>query len=675
MDNFETTEQLTPQPLPSQKIDPAFNTLNSISEMEKKFNEVENEMLADFTTRLDKQIIPSPHIKNRIVAGKIIEKMEKQEQVMVYCKGLKAEALVPFKEFSEDESEESIKSVAETLNIDDEYEFYIETFESRGKVLTINRRDVKREKRWQAILHAYPNGTIVEGIIFAQMKGGFCVDLDGNLAFLPSSQVKSKWLAMGCSLLGSKQEVKIINLDDKYKTCIVSCEAAQAHLNAGAKKDFMEKAKVGDKVTGKVKNITTYGAFVDIGIMDGLLHITDITWNKINHPNEVLSQEQMIETVIVAIDKEKERISLGMKQLTENPEAHLVKIYAPGQKVMGTVIDKTKYGLFLSIQGEYEGNKVKHEGLLHVNEADWIKEKAHEIIEGANKGDKIEVIISAVDIGGQNKISFSRKAMFANPWKAFISKHTPLSSQKFGKEDESYSSSSASSLSKEEEPSSNSQASSGHEAKGDIIEGTIKRIDTFRIFITLENDITGIIHLEDIAWSNPEEALRQYREGDKIKCMYLSGHFDDKSSPKISLGVKQLTKSPFEEHKDKLAVGKIVAGIITLADSNGVEVTLFDKIKTYVGKSHLPNDKQDYIQNKYPVGSSVNLKISRFNSSTGELQGSIKKAEEENKDKILSQFNNANVGASLRNVLGDALKIHTDQLPDKNDKNDKNEEK
>lgn len=575
-----------------------------------KYDEVYNSMLSEFTSLLQNQVIPSPYIKNRIITGKIIEINKKQGIVIVDC-GLKSEAVVEIREFTDDDEEESVENI--NLQIGDEYEFYIENFETRKNVLSINRKRVKKEKTWQKIKACFKSNDIIEGIIFARMKGGFCIDFDGNLAFLPASQARIKVSTKGNEIIGTKQSFKVINIDEKYQTCIVSYLAARDEMFADKRKEFINNIKEDEIVEGMVKSVTNYGAFVDLGIMDGLLHISDITWDRITHPSEILDVGQVIKLKVIKVDKATNRVSLGLKQLTQNPAAFLEEKYKVGQKIKGKVTIVTDYGVFVSIEQNIEG-------LIHLYELDWVKEKANEFLHSVKPGTEVDAIILGIDIASQNKISLSRKQLLENPWKNFMDQYK----------------------------------------SGDVVDGIVKKVESFRMFVLLEGGITGIVHIDDISWIKPsEDAVKKYKEDDKISVVYLSGQFDEKQS-KISLGIKQLTESPLEKYKDQLQVNSIVTGVVSSIDPNGIEVTLFDTLKTYIKKSHISSDKAEQRTNKFTIGDKIDVKISKFNSETGDLQASIKKLEEDERTKLLSEYGNANIGATIGSALGDVLKVHTD---------------
>jgi small subunit ribosomal protein S1 len=596
----------------SELLDKSDLPINSadLATMNAKFEEVQNSMLSEFVSLLQNQIIPSPYIKSRIITGKIVEINKKQGIVIVDC-GLKSEAVVEIREFADSDDESALENIE--LNVGDEYEFYIESFETQKNVLSINRRRVKKEKTWQKIRDAFKNDEIIEGIIFSRMKGGFCIDFDGNLAFLPASQARIKVSTKGNEIIGTKQSFKVINIDDKYQTCIVSYLAARDEIFADKRKDFINNIQEGEIVEGIVKSVTNYGVFVDLGIMDGLLHISDITWDRITHPSEVLDVNKTIKLKVIKVDKATNRVSLGLKQLTPNPAAFLEEKYKVGQKVKGKVTSVTDYGLFVSIESGIEG-------LIHMYELDWVKEKATEFLHNAKVDDEVEAIILGIDISGQNKISLSRKQLLENPWKNFMETRK----------------------------------------QGDVIDGVVKRVESFRMLISLEGGIAGVVHVDDISWVKTEDALRKFKEGDKIQVVYLSGQFDDKQS-KISLGIKQLSPSPFEKYKDQIQTNSIITGVVSSIDPNGIEVTIFDTIKTYIKKSHISSDKAEQRTNRFSIGDKIDVKISKFNPETGELQASIRKLEEDERTKLLSEYGNTNIGATIGIALGDALKIHSDE--------------
>lgn len=577
--------------------------------VKEKYDEVYNSMLSEFAKMLETQVIPSPYIKNRIITGRIVEINRKQDIVIVDC-GLKSEAVVEIREFSEIDSDDTSNV---DIQVGDEHEFYIESFETRKNVLSINKKRVKKEKTWQKIRESFKKNEIIEGIIFSRMKGGFCIDFDGNLAFLPASQARIKVSTKGNEIIGTRQSFKVINIDEKYQTCIVSYLAARDEMFADKRKEFINNIQEGEIVEGMVKSVTNYGVFVDLGIMDGLLHISDITWERITHPSEVLDVGQTVKLKVIKVDRATNRVSLGMKQLTKNPAAFLEEKYKVGQKVTGKISTITDYGLFVSIEPGIEG-------LIHLYELDWVKEKATDFLHSKKVDDTVEALISGIDVTSQNKISLSRKQLLENPWRSFMEKHK----------------------------------------SGDVVDGVVKKVENFRMFILLEGGIAGIVHIDDISWSkSDDDVLRQYKEGDKINVVYLAGQFDDKQS-KISLGIKQLVESPFDKYKNKLEVNSIVTGVVSSVDPNGIEVTLFDTIKTYIKKSHIASERADQRTNRFAIGDKIDVKISKFVPETLELQVSIRKLEEDERNKILSEYGSTNIGSTIGSALGYALKIHTD---------------
>lgn len=577
------------------------------TDVDQKYQEMHAEMASELTGLLTDSPMPSPKGANKIVTGRIIAVNKKQGTVTVDV-NLKSEAIVPYPEFFNVEN-----LTGKEPQVGEEYEFYIRSFETRNSVLSISRSKVQKEKTWQKIQTTLAANEIIDGIIFVRMKGGFCVDFDGNFGFLPASQAKINFATKGNELIGEKKQFKVLNVDARYKTCIVSQLAALDEMLSGQRAEFIEKTKEGDEVEGIVKSITNYGAFVDLGFIDGLLHITDTSWDKISHPSEVLEIGQKLKLKVVKVDHAAKRLSLGLKQMTANPNAFLEEKYKVGQPIKGKVLNITDYGAFIEIEPGLEG-------LMYVYDTDWSKDRAIAFLASIETGTELDVVISAVDINGPNKILLSRKQLIENPWQKFIDSH------KFG----------------------------------DVLNAEVKRVESYRLLVALDGGINGIVQIEDLAWVNAtEDLLKEYTDGQQIQVAFLSGKYEDRQ-PRINLGIKQLSQSPLEKYKNDLAEGAVVDAEVVSTDSSGINVMVFGIFPANIKKAQLASNKTDQRSERFKVGSKVQARVIKFNESNAELSLSIRKLEEEEKDKILKEYSSDdsdNGGATLGSIIGDAFKV------------------
>jgi small subunit ribosomal protein S1 len=563
--------------------------------VEEKFADFDQALYENFKEELQLHPMKFSSEESRIIKGKILEINKKRDIVIVDLK-LKAEGVVGYKEFYEG-GEETM------LSIGDEYEFYIESFETRDAVLKVSRDKVTREKSWKKLKEAFVKDESAEGIIFARIKGGLCVDFDGIIAFLPGSQIDIRMLSDVSPLLGVKQPFKVLSMDEKFKSLIVSRRSVLESMRSGNKTEFLDNIKEGDVLQGMVKNITNYGAFIDLDKMDGLLHIADITWDRIVHPSEILKTGDKVKVKVIKVDYETQRISLGMKQLTENPWSYLEEKYKVGITVNGKVTNITDYGIFLEIEKNVEG-------LVHVSEISWTKEGYNDVVAKIKVGDNISAYVVNVDTNS-HRIALSLKQMLSNPWKDFIDTHKA----------------------------------------GQKLEGEITNIMNFGAFIALEGNVNGLLHVSDISWSSSGETeLSQMKVGEKISVVYLGG---DLEKQRIALGLKQMSESSFKKHKDVLKVGSVVTCTITAIDSTKVDVTVLDLFKTSIRKSHIAYDKSEQRTNRFAIGDKVDAKVIAFDEETGNIQVSIREYEEDEKKRLLDKYGSADSGATLASIFGD----------------------
>ncbi len=563
--------------------------------LEDRFAEFEQALYEDFKNELNLHPIKFSSEDARIIKGRILEINKKRDLVIVDLK-LKAEGVVGYKEFYEAGEEP-------TLSVGDEYEFYIESFETNDSVLKVSRDKVTREKSWKKLKESFTSDVPVEGIIFARIKGGLCVDFNGIIAFLPGSQIDIRMLSDISPLLGIKQQFKVLSMDEKFKSLIVSRRSVLEHMRSGNKSEFLGEISEGKVLEGIVKNITNYGAFIDLDKMDGLLHIADITWARIVHPSEILKTGDKVKVKVIKIDHETQRISLGMKQLTENPWSYLEEKYKVGLTIKGKVTGITDYGIFLEIEKDVEG-------LIHVSEISWTKEKYNDIMQKISVGDLIDAHIVNVDTNS-HRIALSLKQMNSNPWKSFVDSHQI----------------------------------------GDKLEGVITNIMNFGAFISVDGGINGLLHVSDISWSSSGETeLQQMKVGDRISVSYIGGDVDKQ---RIALGVKQMQESEFKKYKSQLKAGAVVTCTITAIDQTQIFVSILDIFKTSIRKSHIAYDKSEQRTNRFAVGDKVDAKVVAFDEESGNLQVSIRDHEEDEKKRLLDKYGSADSGATLASIFGD----------------------
>lgn len=516
--------------------------------------------------------------------------------------GLKSEGRISLKEFSSlgDEPE---------LNIGDEVEVYLERMENRQGEIVLSREKALREQAWERLEKDMKNQKQVDGVIFGQVKGGFTVDLGGAVAFLPGSQVDVRPIKDISFLANKKEKFLVLKMDKKRGNIIVSRRAILEESRAEAREEMLKGVKVNDVMDGTVKNLTNYGAFIDLGGLDGLLHVTDISWKRISHPSEVLKLGQHVKVQVIKFDDETKRISLGMKQLEENPWGGVADKFPVGKIVTGKVSNIADYGVFIDL-----GEGV--EGLVHVSELSWVKKN-----QNPNKlvkvGDEVKVKVLEID-SEKRRISLGMKQTEENPWSQFASNHK----------------------------------------EGDTIEGEIKNISDFGFFVGLEGGIDGLVHYSDLSWEKPgEEALKDYKKGDQVKAVILSV---DIEKERIGLGVKQLSGegagSQVAEQLNNIKKGDTVTCTVQKVERDGIEVVVGETpIVSYIKRADLSKDRSEQRPDRFAVGDRVDAKVTTINAKKGQIGVSIKALEVEEHKQAIEQYGSTDSGASLGDILGKAL--------------------
>ncbi|WP_279100087.1 30S ribosomal protein S1 [Bartonella apis] len=557
-----------------------------------------NPTKADFEALLAESLQTHDLVEGSVVKGRIIA-IEKD--MAIIDAGLKVEGRVPLKEFGAKGKDGSLKP-------GDEVEVYVERIENAMGEAVLSREKARREESWVRLEEKFNAGERVEGVIFSQVKGGFTVDLDGAVAFLPRSQVDIRPIRDVTPLMHTPQPFEILKMDRRRGNIVVSRRTVLEESRAEQRSEIVQNLEEGQVVEGVVKNITDYGAFVDLGGIDGLLHVTDMAWRRVNHPSEILSIGQTVKVQIIRINQETHRISLGMKQLESDPWEGITEKYPVGKKIKGTVTNITDYGAFVEIEPGIEG-------LIHVSEMSWTKKNVHpgKIL---STSQEVEVVVLEVD-PAKRRISLGLKQTFENPWTAFANKF-PV---------------------------------------GSVVEGEVKNKTEFGLFIGLEGDVDGMVHLSDLDWNRPgEQVIEEYNKGDVVKAVVLDVDVDKE---RISLGIKQLSGDKVGEAvaSGELRKGAVVTCEVTAIHDNGIDVKLVDHdLETTIRRSDLSLDRDEQRPERFTVGQKVDARVTAFDKKTRKITVSIKALEIAEEKEAVAQYGSSDAGASLGDILGAALK-------------------
>ena len=533
--------------------------------------------------------------EGNVVKGKIIEV---QDDAVIIDVGLKSEGRVSLREFSTPGQDPEIR-------VGDMVEVFVDRMENRDGETVLSREKARREEVWIDLEKASNKGERVTGVIFGRVKGGFTVDLGGAVAFLPGSQVDIRPVRDVGPLMGTPQPFLILKMDRARGNIVVSRRAVLEESRDVARSDLLENIREGAVVQGLVKNITDYGAFIDLGGVDGLLHVTDISWKRVNHPSEVLSVGQTVDVQVIRYNAENGRISLGMKQLESDPWEGVAGRYPVGATLKGRITNITDYGAFVELENGIEG-------LVHVSEMSWTKKNVHpgKIV---STSQEIEVKVLEVDMD-KRRISLGIKQTQENPWAGFATRH---------KVDEE-------------------------------LEGEIRNITEFGLFVGIDDDIDGMVHLSDISWEDQsEDVLKNYKKGDKVKVKILD---IDPDKERVALGMKQLTNDPFEGSMKGMAKGAVVTCTVTEVKDYGIEVSLADGVTGTIKKADLSRERSEQRPDRFAVGEKVDAKVISMDKKKHHAQLSIKQRELDEDKQALEQFGSTESGASLGDILGAALK-------------------
>ncbi|MER9212705.1 30S ribosomal protein S1 [Mesorhizobium sp. M0663] len=559
---------------------------------------VANPTRDDFASLLEESFSAGHSGEGQVVKG-IITAIEKEMAIIDV--GLKVEGRVPLKEFG-------VKGKDTTLKVGDTVEVYVERIENALGEAMLSREKARREESWVRLEEKFTKGERVEGVIFNQVKGGFTVDLDGAVAFLPRSQVDIRPIRDVSPLMHNPQPFEILKMDRRRGNIVVSRRTVLEESRAEQRSEIVQNLEEGQVVEGVVKNITDYGAFVDLGGIDGLLHVTDMAWRRVNHPTEILNIGQTVKVQIIRINQETHRISLGMKQLESDPWSEIGTKFPIGKKIKGTVTNITDYGAFVELEPGIEG-------LIHVSEMSWTKKNVHpgKILSTTQE---VDVVVLEVD-PAKRRISLGLKQTLENPWEAFARSH-PVGSQ---------------------------------------VEGEVKNKTEFGLFIGLEGDVDGMVHLSDLDWTRPgEQVIEEYNRGDMVKAQVLDVDIDKE---RISLGIKQLAKDTVGEAatSGELRKNAVVTCEVIGVKDGGLEVRLVDSgIETFIKRSDLSRDRDEQRPERFTVGQKVDARVIAFDKKTRKLQVSIKALEIAEEKEAVAQYGSTDSGASLGDILGAALK-------------------
>lgn len=550
---------------------------------------------AEFAALLEESLGGSPSFEGTVVKGRVIRIAN---DFVVVDVGLKSEGRVALREFSNGGAAPEVKE-GDTVDI------FVDRMENKDGEAVLSRDKARREEAWTILEKAFTDQDRVMGTIFGRVKGGFTVDLSGAVAFLPGSQVDVRPVRDVGPLMGQAQQFAILKMDRRRGNIVVSRRAVMEETRAEDRTRLMGALSEGQVLDGVVKNITDYGAFVDLGGVDGLLHVTDIAWKRINHPSEALTIGQQVKVQVVRFNPETQRISLGMKQLMSDPWDGAGAKYPVNLKLKGRVTNITDYGAFVELEPGVEG-------LVHVSEMSWTKKNVHpgKIV---STSQEVEVMVLDVDMS-KRRISLGLKQCMANPWESFADKF----------------------------PS------------GTELEGEVRNITEFGLFVGLPGDIDGMVHLSDLSWDKAgDEAIRDYKKGDQVKVKVLDVDMDKE---RISLGIKQLANDPFEKVGSVAKKGDVVTVIVAGIQDNGIDVTVQDGIPGFIRKSELSRDRSEQRPDRYAIGDKLDAKITNIDKASRRVVLSVKARELDEEKKAMADFGSSDSGASLGDILGAALK-------------------
>ncbi|RJE81241.1 30S ribosomal protein S1 [Paracoccus sp. JM45] len=549
--------------------------------------------MEEFEALLNESLEIDTPDEGSVVKGRVIAIEAGQAIIDV---GYKMEGRVDLKEFANPGEEAN-------LSVGDEVEVYLDRVENARGEASISREKARREEAWDRLEKAYGDEERVEGAIFGRVKGGFTVDLGGAVAFLPGSQVDVRPVRDAGPLMGLKQPFQILKMDRRRGNIVVSRRAILEESRAEQRAEVIANLTEGQTVDGVVKNITEYGAFVDLGGVDGLLHVTDMAWRRVNHPSEILAIGETVKVQVIKINKDSHRISLGMKQLQADPWDTVADKFPIESVHQGRVTNITDYGAFVELEAGVEG-------LVHVSEMSWTKKNVHpgKIV---STSQEVEVMVLEID-EAKRRVSLGLKQTMRNPWEVFEETHPT----------------------------------------GTVIEGEVKNITEFGLFVGLDGDIDGMVHLSDISWdARGEDAIQDFRKGDVVKAVVQDV---DVEKERISLSIKSLANEHMAEAVDGVKRGTIITAEITAIEEGGIEVE-YNGVKSFIRRSDLARDRQDQRPERFQVGDKIDARVTNVDTKTHRLGLSIKAREIAEEKEAIDTYGSSVSGASLGDILGAAL--------------------
>ena len=553
-----------------------------------------NQPQESFAELLDQSFQEMTSLEGSVVTGTVLS-IEKD--MILIDVGLKSEGRVPIREFGNNEDELNIK-------VSDQVEVFIERLEDANGQAILSREKARREESWVNLEKALEKQQRVNGVIFGKVKGGFTVDLEGATAFLPGSQVDIRPIKDLGVLMGTPQPFQILKMDRRRGNIVVSRRAVLEDSRAEARTELVANLEEGQVLQGVIKNITDYGAFVDLGGVDGLLHVTDISWKRINHPSEALQIGESVQVKVIKFNEETQRISLGIKQLTEDPWIKVFERFPIGSKMTGIVTNITDYGSFVELEDGIEG-------LVHVTEMSWTKKNVHpgKIV---STSEKVEVMVLEIDVQ-KRRISLGIKQCIDNPWEKYKSENKI----------------------------------------GATIEGEIRNITEFGLFVGLSEDIDGLVHLSDISWDgNGDEIIKDFSKGTSVKAKILD---IDVEKERVSLGIKQLTEDVTSTELGNLSKGSIVTCTVSSISEKGLDVSVGDNINGFIKRNDLARERSDQKTERFGVGDKIDAMVTNIDKKLRKITLSIKAKEIEEEKKVMEEYGSSDSGASLGDILGAAL--------------------
>ena len=548
-------------------------------------------MVENFSELLEQSLVDFKYKEGQIIKGRVLSIVN---DTVVVDVGLKAEGRIPIKEFHSPGEEHGVK-------VGESYDVYLEKLENKEGEALLSRERARKEESWTNLEKIQNQKEQIMGVITGRVKGGFAVDINGAVAFLPGSQVDLKPVKDISPLINKPQPMIILKMDKLRGNIVVSRRVLLEESRKADRSKLLSDINEGDKLKGTVKNITDYGVFVDLGGMDGLIHVTDLSWERVNHPSEMFSIGEQIEVIVTKYDKENNRISLGLKQLTKDPWENVESLYSVGSKVKSSISSIADYGAFIELEKGVEG-------LIHTSEMSWVNKNINPnaILK---VGEEVEVVILEID-NSKRRISLGLKQCTENPWKTFASSNKD----------------------------------------GDIIEGKIKNITDFGIFVGLTNELDGLIHASDLSWEdNGEKAILDFKIDQTIKSKILDIDVDKE---RVSLGIKQLTKG---SNKTEKLISKTVTCVIKKINEDKIFVIFDDELNGVIKKSNLAKVKTEQNTGRFAVGEKIDAKVLKKISKDGSYELSVKDLEIQEEKEALKEYGSSSSGASIGDIIGAAL--------------------